>query len=280
MFKPGSFFFRCRWMYISKQMACGIRTFVINSTGGMVPVNTWTHWLPKAQLIWLALVVGAIAAFRASLLTWRPAVILSAAAVSALALTGFVALLVLYNGFRTGRWRGVRHCLGCVVLSLPPLVFVLILGLQGARTPPIHDISTDTSKPPQFAKARLLRGPGDNSAEYPGAAVGQQQLAAYSDIVPLETNLSPTESFAVALSVVDQLGWQRIAHDPGQGRIEAVDRSLLFGFTDDIVVRITADNGGSRIDIRSASRSGVGDLGVNAGRIRDFMQAFKENQPD
>ncbi len=243
-------------------------------------MNTWTHWLPKAQLFWLVLVVSAIAAFRASLLTWRPAVILTAAAVSALVLTGFVALLVLYNGLRTGRWNGVRHCLGSVVLSLPPLVFVLILGLQGAKTPPIHDITTDTAMPPHFAKARMLRGPDDNSAEYPGAAVAEQQLAAYSDIVPLETGLPPTEAFAVALSVVDQLQWQRIAHDPGQGRIEAVDRSLFFGFTDDIVIRITADNGGSRIDIRSASRSGVGDLGVNADRIRNFMQTFKENQLD
>lgn len=246
----------------------------------MLLVNNWTHWLPKVQLFWLALVVGAIAAFRASLLTWRPAVIMSAIAVSALAVTGFVALLVLYKGLRTGRWVGVRHCLGSVLLSLPPLVFVLILGLQGADTPPIHDISTDTEMPPPFAAARILRGPGDNSAEYPGGAVARQQLAAYSDIAPLKTDLPPSEAFSVALKVVARLGWERIAHDPDQGRIEAVDRSLLFGFTDDIVVRIKADNGGSRIDIRSASRSGVGDLGVNAGRIRSFMQAFMENQPD
>nr|WP_275888452.1 DUF1499 domain-containing protein [Desulfobulbus alkaliphilus] len=224
--------------------------------------------------------VGAIAAFRASLLTWRPAVILTAAAVCALAVTGFVALLVLFWGLRTGRWLGVRHCLGSVFLSLPPLVFVLVLGLQGANTPPIHDITTDTDMPPRFVVAETLRGPGDNSTEYPGAVVARQQLAAYRDILPLETDLPPHEAFVIALNLVDQLGWQRTAHDPDQGRIEALDRSLLFGFTDDIVIRITAVDGGSRIDIRSASRSGVGDLGVNAGRIRDFLRAFKETHSD
>jgi len=247
---------------------------------GRFLVNSWTHWLPKAQIFWLALALAAIAAFRWSLLTWRPAIILVAAAVSALALTGFVALLVLYSGLRKSRWIGVRHCLASVLMSLPPLAFVLILGLQGAKTPPINDITTDMEAPPHFTVAHTLRGPGDNSADYPGAAAAGQQRAAYSDIIPLETALPPTAAFAVSLAVLEQLGWRSIAQDPDQGRIEAVDRSRLFGFTDDIVIRITAVANGSRIDIRSASRVGIGDLGVNAARIRNFMRTFNETQPD
>jgi uncharacterized protein (DUF1499 family) len=243
-------------------------------------VNSWTHWLPKVQIFWLVLALGAIAAFRWSLLTWRPAIILAAVAVSALALTGFVALLVLYRGLRKNRWIGVRYCLVSVVISLPPLAFVLILGLQGGKAPPIHDITTDMEAPPSFTAAYTLRGPGDNSADYPGAAVAGQQRAAYSDIVPLETALPPAEAFVAALVVLEQLGWRSIAQDPDQGRIEAVDRSLLFGFTDDIVIRITAVANGSRVDIRSASRAGVGDLGVNAARIRDFTRKFNETHPD
>jgi uncharacterized protein (DUF1499 family) len=243
-------------------------------------VNSWTRWLPKVQIFWLALALGAIAAFRWSLLTWRPAIILAAVAVSALALTGFVALLVLYSGLRKNRWIGVRYCLASVVVSLPPLAFVLILGLQGAKAPPIHDITTDMEAPPYFTAAHTLRGPGDNSADYPGATVAAQQLVAYSDIIPLETALPPDEAFAAALAVLEQLGWRSIAQDSDQGRIEAVDRSLLFGFTDDIVIRITAVANGSRVDIRSASRAGVGDLGVNAARIRNFMLKFNETHPD
>jgi uncharacterized protein (DUF1499 family) len=48
-----------------------------------------------------------------------------------------------------------------------------------------------------------------------------------------------------------------------------------MGFTDDIVVRIAPTNSGSRIDLRSSSRYGRGDFGVNAERIRDYLAALR-----
>jgi uncharacterized protein (DUF1499 family) len=54
-----------------------------------------------------------------------------------------------------------------------------------------------------------------------------------------------------------------------------VATSTWFGFGDDIVVRIRPDGAGSRIDIRSKSRDGESDLGVNARRIREFIARLK-----
>ena len=59
---------------------------------------------------------------------------------------------------------------------------------------------------------------------------------------------------------------------PREGRIEAVARTLWFGFEDDVVIRVRATAAGSRIDMRSRSRVGVSDLGANAERIRRFAR--------
>ena len=71
------------------------------------------------------------------------------------------------------------------------------------------------------------------------------------------------------------MGWELVASDPEGGRIEATDTTFWFGFKDDIVVRVVAQPNGSRIDVRSVSRAGVGDLGANAARIRRYLAAVK-----
>jgi uncharacterized protein (DUF1499 family) len=48
-----------------------------------------------------------------------------------------------------------------------------------------------------------------------------------------------------------------------------------MGFTDDFVIRVSPDSTGSRIDMRSESRQGISDFGVNAKRIRAYMEALK-----
>ena len=86
----------------------------------------------------------------------------------------------------------------------------------------------------------------------------------------------PDAAFKRALNAARDLGWQIVAATPDQRRIEATDTTLWFGFKDDIVVRITPTDGGSRIDVRSVSRLGQGDLGKNAARIRAYLQRLKQ----
>ena len=252
----------------------------LHRLGGSGVVRNWTHWLLKVQLFWLLLALAAGLGFRAALLPWRPAMTAVALAGCGLVLTGFFSLLVLYAFLRANRRGSGRHCLLAVALSLPALACALWLGVQGSKVPPIHDITTDTDTPPSFFAASGLRQAGDNSLQYPGRAVAEQQRRAYPHIVPLEVPVPPAEAFARSLAVAARLQWHIVGQDQGQGRIEAVSRTRVFGFADDIVIRITAAPTGSRIDLRSASRAGVSDLGVNAQRIRDFRQTFTKLQPD
>ena len=110
---------------------------------------------------------------------------------------------------------------------------------------------------------------------YPGDAAAALQRAAYPDIVPVVLPVPPAEAFKRVDHVAMAMGWDVVARAPADGRLEAIDTSQWFGFRDDIVVRIRAAGTGSRIDIRSKSRAGESDLGVNARRIRDFIARLK-----
>lgn len=235
-------------------------------------------WLCTGQLLWLLVAAGAVLGFRMTVLNWRSAMILVAVAVSGLALAGFFSLLLQFALLRKGRRGGGKYCLLAVGLSLPALIGVLIVGLQGAKVPLINDISTDTINPPPLEKATQLRQPGDNGVLYPGDRTASQQRQAYPDIGPLIVNATPAAAFEKSRTVAEQLGWRVVAQNPEQGLIEAVDQSLIFGFIDDIVIRIAPAGSGSRIDVRSASRAGTGDLGVNAKRIRSFFSIYNATQ--
>lgn len=138
--------------------------------------------------------------------------------------------------------------------------------------PPIHDITTDTEHPPAFVAAAALRKPGDHSPAYAGPAAAEQQRQAYADIAPLIVKASKEDAFDAARSVLAAMGLEIIDADPSEGRLEATDTSLLFGFKDDLVVRVTGTAEGTRIDARSQSRVGRSDLGVNAKRVRTFLR--------
>ena len=142
--------------------------------------------------------------------------------------------------------------------------------------PPIHDITTDPDNPPPFvAVVPLRQGEGINSVAYEGAKVAEQQRQAYPDVVPLTIGLAPDVAFARALDTAQRMGWTVVALDKAAGRIEASQRSRWMGFTDDIIVRVTPASSGSRIDLRSSSRYGRSDFGVNAARISDYLTALR-----
>ena len=72
------------------------------------------------------------------------------------------------------------------------------------------------------------------------------------------------------------MGWQIVAADKTQRRIEAVATTRWFHFKDDVVVRLSESNGQSRIDVRSVSRVGKSDIGANARRIRAYLKILRE----
>jgi len=146
----------------------------------------------------------------------------------------------------------------------------------GRSLPPINDITTDTETPPQFQAVLPLREHARAEPIVYTAEVARLQKSAYPDIAPLTLDLTPDRALVLAVDQATRMGWTIVNIDAAQGRLEATDRTLWYGFTDDIVVRVSADEGGgARIDIRSKSRVGRGDFGANAKRVRKYLAAVK-----
>ena len=144
--------------------------------------------------------------------------------------------------------------------------------------PPIHDITTDIDNPPAFSAvlpARAAERAGSVDRRPP--QLGELQKDAYPDLAPLTITLPPTRAFEEALEAAKSMpGWTIVAADANAGRIEASEQSRRFRFIDDVVIRVVGDGAGSRIDVRSTSRQGRSDYGVNAARIRAYMGALRK----
>ena len=225
-----------------------------------------------AASVALLMVAGAGPAYRAKLVGLGDAFALLRWG----AWTGLAAFfLALIGGWiarpQTHR-RGFALALSGIVIGVAAFGVPFAMLQNAKRTPPIHDITTDTGNPPRFVAVIPLRSGSPNSIEYQGETLSRQQHAAYPDVQPATLEEAPDTAFKRALNAARDLGWQIVAAVPNEGRIEATDTTMWFGFKDDIVVRITPINGSSRIDVRSVSRLGQGDLGKNAGRIRAYLR--------
>ncbi len=182
----------------------------------------------------------------------------------------FVSLAGLALYFRGG--AGIVSALigislGVVLFAVPAYWMEM-----ARRLPHIHDITTDTSDPPQLRSLLPLRKNASNPPDYGGPQIAAQQIRAYPDITPLVLEIPPEATFEMALAASRRMGWKIIDADRADGRIEALDSTFWFGFKDDIVIRVKKDGQGSRVDIRSVSRVGISDIGTNANRIRRFFR--------
>ncbi len=185
----------------------------------------------------------------------------------------FVALAISLMGFRQtraapGRSRAVTGIAVSLLIITPMAPQIM----KAFSVPPIHDITTDTDNPPLFVDILPLRADAPNTANYGGEALAAMQKAAYPEIKPVILPMPPQEVFSKAQKLAEARGWTLAAADADAGRIEATAETKIMHFKDDIVIRIVAEGVGSRIDMRSVSRFGQSDLGVNARRITEFLK--------
>jgi len=187
-------------------------------------------------------------------------------------------VLIAIAGFARAQRGRAAVALLCFAVSVLAAYVPWHYRMSTAGAPPINDITTDTDNPPPFLAILPVRAAaGAQSADYGGPATAALQNQAYPDIQPVRLNLSADKAFELALAAVRDMGWNLVAAEAAQGRIEASARTGWYGFTDDVVIRVAAEGTGARIDIRSKSRVGRSDLGVNAQRIREFTRRLKAN---
>ncbi len=223
-----------------------------------------------------------IVQLRTALLTILPVGVYIAAAGAALCLAVIVLAVILFRRAFLG--RSVLVIAGLVAGGTASFI-PYSMRYSDQPHPPIHDISTDLDNPPAFVEILQLRDDtgATNTASYLRENkrgdvvinVPEAQLKAYPDVKPIVLQgASAADAYKRALAAVQAEGWTIVAAKPDEGRIEAWDKTFWFGFVDDVVIRITEVDGGSKIDIRSLSRVGGGDVGKNAERIRGYTRTL------
>lgn len=189
-----------------------------------------------------------------------------------LALSGVAILLAISRNDDKAKHRAALIAL----IQIVPLGFVFFFGVKAGQVPRIHDISTDQTNPPLFDRLLALRPADANPLDYSAEVVAAQREA-YPNVQPLMLDIRVADALQRAERVARDMGWEIVNVDPAAGRLEATDTTFWFGFVDDIVVRLTANGGGTRVDIRSVSRVGQSDIGKNAARIEAFLAAMQGN---
>jgi uncharacterized protein (DUF1499 family) len=195
---------------------------------------------------------------------------------------GALAILVALLAFartgvrsrRTGRrlaWVGLLGGAGVLAVAAAH-------ASAGRGLPRIYDVTTNPGDPPAFVTA--LSDPGNaghDLAYLPGSTA--QQRTAYPDLAPIPVDAPPAEALERARLAALEIGLEvvdvRAPSSPGsEGALEARQRSRVFRFVDDVVVRVRPAEAGSLVDVRSRSRDATADFGVNARRIRAFKNAL------
>jgi uncharacterized protein (DUF1499 family) len=195
--------------------------------------------------------------------------------------------LIAFAGVLAGLIAGVlnvKHKAQHWVASLIGLVLsggyagFMVSRADAARAvPAIHDITTNLANPPRFHRLTLRP---DNLA---GVETLQNWRAihakAYGDLKPLVLARPAAQVLADAERLARQFGWAVATIDPNAGQMEATASVSFIRYKDDIVLRVvpTPDGRGSVVDMRSVSRIGVSDFGVNAKRIRAFLTTLRKS---
>lgn len=227
----------------------------------------WTSYLAITCLVVIPLAVLTIRSG-----VWQQGLLLYALACLGSMLVAIVSVVLLMLP-RFASWRSavVKRAL---LPALPGALLLMSL-TTGGDYPRIHDITTSTEDPPEFIAAQAQRGDGANSLAIKPDVIAQQ-VAAYPDLATLRSPLSIDAAFTRAVQTARDLGWEVYNEDRSKGIIEAVDTTRIMLFKDDVVIRVRGDAQGAKIDLRSVSRVGQGDLGANAKRIRAFQAAFDD----
>jgi uncharacterized protein (DUF1499 family) len=177
--------------------------------------------------------------------------------------------------------RGASRVFFALFLASLLLAAPAYVAFQYWRLPKLNDISTDIDDPPFFSRSRAALAARDGHVPIEHSRESRQpQREAYQRIIPVILELPAEEAYTVVQRAVANLGWRVIEQSPpggrtGSARIEAIATTRLLRFADDVTIRIRPRLEGSRIDIRSASRLGQHDLGVNAARIQAFADEIQ-----
>ncbi len=251
----------------------------------------YSLWLALALLLWFVI---AVFGPKIGLIGWKTGfgfmtVTAGPILIGIVALVAVIALALAWFRKPRGAWWKAA-----IALAIPVVLFSALLSVKaaGEAAPPIHDVATDLRDPPAFSAQTLAMREewGANPLVSYGIPLGQLPMwqdrvdgalavqnhadiiaANYDELQPIPVgNASPEQVMNAVVAAMGEIGLDDIRTDRASGRVEGVAETFAYGFRDDVVVRVRD----GRIDLRSASRVGLSDLGYNAERVERLREAI------
>ena len=231
-------------------------------------------WARRVALFFVQLLILTVLLHRFASLTTPAAMNLIAVSIAGLFLAIAIAVASIVRIWFGGQ-TGAAQAFAAIFIACIGLAAPLYYLSHAVILPRLTDIETTPDEPLDFKILAVMRPADANPITEPDAAAVEAQEEAYPDIGPMALERSAPEVFSLVHEAVERLGWTIALNEaPGEtgvGRIEATDRTLVMGFTDDVLVQIKGDDAHAIIDVRSVSRYGLHDLGTNTARIRSLF---------
>lgn len=158
----------------------------------------------------------------------------------------------------------IGYIAGLIVALAVLLVAAGQLGFLAGQMPTDLGVHNGRLKPPSLTP---------NSVSSQAALYPDNPQRAYADVAPLHYTGDGKAAMARLAGIVSRMPRTTVVtSEPGY--LYAQCRTRLLGFTDDLEFYLDAPAG--VIQVRSASRLGKGDLGVNRKRVEALRQQFEQ----
>jgi hypothetical protein len=231
-------------------------------------------WARRIALFFVQLLIFTVLLHRFASLSTPAAINLLVVSIAGLLIAIAIAvgsLIRIWFGGQSGASHAVAAVfIACLGLALPGYYLT-----KAARLPMLTDVQTSPDEPLEFTALNTMRPANAIPLKDPTPAQIDAQDDAYPDLDAMTLERSAPEVFSIVHEAVDRLGWDIVVNEPpgetGIGHIEATARSLIMGFTNDVVIQIKGDDAHAQIDARSVSRYGMTDFGANAKYIRKLF---------
>jgi len=231
-------------------------------------------WARRIALFFVQLLILTVLLHRFASLSTPAAINLLVVSIAGLLIAIAIAvgsLIRIWFGGQSGASHAVAAVfIACLGLALPGYYLA-----KAARLPMLTDVQTSPDEPLEFTMLNTMRPANAIPLKDPTPAQIDAQDDAYPDLEAVTLERSAPEVFSIVHEAVDRLGWDIVDNEPpgetGIGHIEATARSLIMGFTNDVVIQIKGDDAHAQIDARSVSRYGMTDFGANAKYIRKLF---------
>ncbi len=231
-------------------------------------------WARRVALFFVQLLILTVLLHHFATLTTPAAINLIAVSMAGMFLAIAIAIYSIVRIWFGGQ-TGAAQAFAAIFIACLGLAVPLYYLSHAVTLPRLTDVETTPDEPLDFRMLTTMRPADASPITEPDAAAIEAQEEAYPDIGPMALERSAPEVFSLVHEAVERLGWTIVLNEaPGEtgvGRIEATDRTLVMGFTDDVLVQIKGDDAHAIIDARSVSRYGLHDLGTNAARIRTLL---------